>query len=75
MNYYNEFDPGAAQWLRNLIDAKLLKQIQRAHKRDMERATKWVMLATKQRKKALHDVWHTDRGADVRGPLCRFVKH
>ena len=24
MNYYNEFDPGAAQWLRNLIDAKLL---------------------------------------------------
>jgi len=24
VNYYNEFDPGAAQWLRNLIDAKLL---------------------------------------------------
>src|SRR3990167_1820050 len=24
MNYYNEFDPGAAQWLRNLIEAKLL---------------------------------------------------
>ena len=21
MNYYNEFDPYAAQWLRNLIDA------------------------------------------------------
>jgi DNA (cytosine-5)-methyltransferase 1 len=24
MNYYNEFDPKAAQWLRNLIDAKLI---------------------------------------------------
>ena len=24
MNYYNEFDKGAAQWLRNLIDAKLI---------------------------------------------------
>lgn len=55
--------------------AKLLRYIQRAHKREMERAVKWVMLATKQRKKALHDVWHTDRGTDVRGPLCRFVKH
>jgi DNA (cytosine-5)-methyltransferase 1 len=24
MNYYNEFDPGAAQWLRNLIAEKLI---------------------------------------------------
>ena len=24
MNYYNEFDPYAAQWLRNLIAAKII---------------------------------------------------
>lgn len=26
MNYYNEFDASAAQWLRNLIDAKLIPE-------------------------------------------------
>lgn len=54
---------------------KLFKNIQRAHKRDLERSVKWIGLAMKRRKKALHDVWHLDRGLEVRGPLCRFVRH